>query len=201
MFVLTGCRDEPDDYSTNITLSVGEIYSLPNGTWISSNDAVAKVKNGNITALRRGKAVITDYNKTFYVSVVPNNYIIPEPYIIFGEIPQEVMNYMSSLGIFKNPLSSYNLLTYVSKDESKLCYQYVFKDMEGLKSVTTLVNQREYKEFEIIQYLTQRYVLISENKEEYEFISPDKKTKVYYTITENRSGRYYLIRYSPCNNL
>ena len=199
--MLIGCSDELGDTSTDIFLSVGETYSLPKGTWYSSNNTVAKIKNGNITALRRGKAIITDNHDSFYVSVAPNNYIIPEPYIIFGESPQVVMDYMTSLDVFKNPLSSYNILTYSSKKQSSLSYQYVFKDMEGLKSVTTLVNQREYKEFEIIQYLMQRYVLISENKEEYEFISPDKKTKVYYTITENRSGRYYLMRYSPCNNL
>lgn len=199
MLAFTGCGGD-DDEPENITVSdqsllVGQTYSLPNGTWTSSNDAVAKVEEGKVVAIRRGEAIIKGNSKSFKVEVSPSNNIIPDPYLQFGGSHNDVADYMASLGGFDRPGLSL-VQTYVSKNPT-LGYQYTFKNGEGLQNVTVMAFKKDFEELEIADYLKQRYVPVMEQDGVFGFLSLDKKIMVAFTIEVIKGNITYIIVYKP----
>lgn len=198
MLAFSGCGndDEPQDVSvSDQSLLVGQTYSLPNGAWTSSNDAVAKVEKGKVVAIRRGEAIIKGSSKSFKVEISPSNNIIPDPYLQFGGSNNDVADYMASLGGFDRPGLSL-VQSYVSKNPT-LGYQYTFKNGEGLQSVTVMAFQKDFKELEIAEYLKQRYVPVMEQDGIFGFLSLDKKIMVAFTIEVIKGNVTYIIVYKP----
>ena len=200
LLVFTSCeddKDEPQDISvSNQSLIVGQTYSLPKGTWTSSNDAVAKIENGKVIAVRRGDATIKGSSTSFKVDVTPSNNIIPDPCLQFGDNQSEVREYMVSLGGFNNPALSL-IQNYTRTSPTTLGYQYTFKNYEGLQSVLVMAFQKDYTEIEIAEYLNQRYIPVTEKDGVFGFLSLDKKIKVAYTIENMKGSITYLIKYDP----
>lgn len=199
MLAFTGCGgdDEPQDISiSDQSLLVGETYSLPKGTWSSSNDVIAKVEGGRVVAVRRGEAVIKCGSKSFKVEVTPSNNIIPDPCLRFGAKQDIISDYMEALGGFNKPGLSLSM-TYVSSKPYILGYQYDFKNHEGLQSVTIMAFQKEIPELEIAEYLKQRYVPVMEKDGVFGFLSPDKKITVVFTMEVIKKNVTYLIKYTP----
>lgn len=147
MLAFTSCGgddDEPQDISvSDQSLLVGQTYSLPSGTWVSSNDAVAKVEGGKVVAVRRGDATIKGSSKSFKVEVAPSNNIIPDPYLTFGGSHNDVGDYMASLGGFNKPVLSL-VMDYVRTKPTPLGYQYTFKNGEGLQKVLVMAFEKDY---------------------------------------------------------
>lgn len=198
MLAFTGCGgdDEPEDVSvSDQSLLVGQTYSLPSGAWVSSNDAIAKVEDGKVVAVRRGEAVIKSGSKSFKVEVAPSNNILPEPYLQFGGSHNDVADYMASLGGFDRPGLSL-VQTYVCKNPT-LGYQYTFKNREGLQNVTVMAFKKDFEELEIAEYLKQRYVPVLEQNGVFGFLSLDKKTMVAFTIEVIKGNVTYVIVYKP----
>lgn len=201
MIAFSGCgkddKDEPQDISvSDQSLLVGQTYSLPKGTWASSNDAVAKVDDGKVVAIRRGEATIKGGSKSFKVDVAPSNNIIPDPCLQFGDNQSEVREYMVSLGGFNNPALSL-VQNYTRTSPTTLGYQYTFKNYEGLQSVLVMAFQKDYTEIEMAEYLNQRYVPVSEKDGVFGFLSLDKKITVVFTIDMMQGNVVYLMQYSP----
>lgn len=199
MLAFTGCGgddDEPQDISvSDQSLLVGQTYSLPSGTWVSSNDAVAKVEGGKVVAVRRGDATIKGSSKSFKVEVAPSNNIIPDPYLTFGGSHNDVADYMASLSGFDRPGLSL-VQTYVCKNPT-LGYQYTFKNGEGLQNVTVMAFKKDFDELEIAEYLKQRYVPVMEQDGVFGFLSLDKKIMVAFTIEVINGNVTYVVVYKP----
>lgn len=199
MLAFTGCGndDEPQDVSvSDQSLLVGQTYSLPDGAWTSSNDAVAKVEGGKVVAIRRGEAVIKGSSKSFKVEVSPSNNIIPDPYLQFGGSHNDVADYMASLGGFDKPGLSL-VQDYVRSTPVPLGYQYTFKNGEGLQSVTVMAFQKNFTELEMAEYLKQRYVPVAEQDGVFGFLSLDKKIAVVFTIEVIKGNVTYIMQYHP----
>lgn len=200
MLAFTGCGsddDEPQDVSmSDQSLLVGQTYTLPKGTWVSSDDIIAKVEGNKVVAVRRGEAIIKSGAKSFKVTVAPSNNIIPDPCLQFGAEPNVVSDYMEGIRGFDKPGLSLSM-TYVSSKPYILGYQYKFKNYEGLQSVTIMAFQKEIPELEIAEYLKQRYVPVMEKDGAFGFLSPDKKITVAFTMEVIKGNVTYLIQYTP----
>lgn len=200
MIAFIGCRsdkDEPQNIQvSDQSLLVGQTYSLPKGTWTTSNDAIAKIESGKVVAVRRGEATIKNGSISFQVEVATSNNIIPDPCLSFGYNQSEVREYMVSLGGFNNPGLSL-VQNYTRTTPTTLGYQYTFKNGEGLQSVLVMAFQKDYTETEIAEYLTQRFVPISESDGVFGFLSLDKKIAVAFTIKVIDGNITYLMQYIP----
>lgn len=200
MLAFVGCGgddDEPQDVSVpDQSLLVDQTYTLPKGTWVSSDDIIAKVEGNKVVAVRRGEAIIKSGAKSFKVTVTPSNNIIPDPCLQFGAKQNVVSDYMEGIGGFDKPGLSLSM-TYVSSKPYILGYQYMFKNYEGLQSVTIMAFQKEIPELEIAEYLKQRYVPVMEKDGVFGFLSPDKKITVAFTMEVIKGDVTYLIQYTP----
>lgn len=199
MLTFTGCGndDEPQDITvSNQSLLVGQTYLLPKGTWVSNNDAIAKVEGGKVIAIRRGDAEISNGSKSFKVEVSSSNNILPDPYLQFGGSQKDVATYMESLGGFNKPGLSL-IQNYICGKPHTLAYQYTFTNKEGLQEVLVMAFQKDFSTLEITEYLNQRYIPVTEVNGVFGFISPDKKIIVSFTVEVVQGNTTYIMRYIP----
>lgn len=175
---------------TEVTLYVEETISLTysgdNCIWTSDNPLIASVENGIITANHVGETLIHANDATCKVIVKPRYTKYYEPYIEFGENRNKVEQYMSNYEISKD---DDNQLAYKGEN-GILYYLYTFENEKlNASGFATKLSESDY----LIDFITERYIPISQEGTTFMFVSPDAQIGVGVQITLS----YIAVGYVP----
>ncbi len=181
---------------TEITLKVGQSMTLSYGngecTWSSEQPLIAEVdNNGKVTANIVGVTNIKANDDICKVTVTPNYNTYEEPYLKFGASIDEVKKAMS--GYTLSSKTDAKNLVYIGKGIIDY-YDYVFEDGE-LQHAAVLTNI--FKGEETTDFLIERYIVVSVDKEESTILltSIDMKVAIMVKILPQTGN--IIILYAP----
>lgn len=161
-------------------------YSGGECVWGSDNPLIASVKEGTVTANLVGETLIHANDATCKVIVKPRFTKYYEPYIKFGEDKSKVEQYMSGYEISKN---ENNQLAY-NGENGILYYLYTFENGKlNASGFATKLSESDY----LIDFITERYIPISQEGTTFMFVSPDAQIGVALQITIS----YIAVAYVP----
>lgn len=163
-------------------------YSGGDCIWNSDNSLIASVENGVVTANHVGETLVRANDATCKVIVKPRYTKYYEPYMEFGDGKNNVKQYMSRYEIRSE---NNNQLIYDGENGIQY-YLYTFEN-EKLNASGFAANLSENSY--LINYITERYVPVSQEGATFTFVSPD--TQIGIGVQINLS--YIIVGYVPIN--
>lgn len=194
----TSCGDDEKDEPNvpNQSLNVGQTYTIPaDGTWTSDNDLIASVSGKSVKGIRAGETIVRNGGKSFKVKVNPTITLYKDPCLKFGDNKQSVKNFMKSYG-YDFDESATNLSYASQQNGAVVGYGYTFENSKLTMSM--VMAQRSIASTDrMADYLSQRFVPVTNNGDYIGMVSPDKKTLVLFTLKSMSGNIMYVTAYSP----
>ena len=164
------------------------------------NKLIATVsEDGVVTGGVRGKTsiIVSSAGETASVNVSVSTLInfIPEPYLKFGQSFEAVKGELEKNGSVI--VSNGNLVQLHTIDGKECSYVYLFEN-GNMKSCGFLIEVLSKTMGSIVDFLMERYVVVAKTGTySYMFITPDKKTEIYLSPSDDME--YIVILYLPAS--
>jgi len=199
--LLVSCGSDDDDKKfDDVILTAGQSYTIPSGSsisWTSSNELIAKVSNGVVSALRVGEVKITSSEGSFKVTVNASLDLYREPYLQFGASKSSVKSYMSGY-------------TLSDEDDEALIYDgkgieayqlYTFKN-SAMNAAAVIVYVSAVSTSDLATYLSERYVYLgtTSDSEIMMLKSIDEKVVIGVTAKYLNKKPIYMILYADATS-
>ena len=210
--LFTSCSEDDKDGGLKISpkemnLVVGQTAAIKidggvsGNQFTSGNEFIASVKSdGVVTAVRVGETEITVRNKNnstakCKVKITGKSKLYTEPYLKFGASVSQVKSFE------KRTLKSEDNEFIYYKGENKYV-EIVAYNFENKKTISSAVFSPVSKSNAelIVEFLSERYIMMTDGDETVLFMSPDEKIIGGIDALRIGSDYYYLIVYAPAQN-
>ena len=197
LFTVTSCSSDDDDSGQkNVTMKVGDTYTIKSGSnWSVDNEYVAEITGSTIKATLVGEATVSNGTSSFKLTVDPKTILWKDPY----------MKWNASKSQVKTAMSKYELLTenddqliYNGKDKADY-YGYQFQNGKLYSSMVFT----SYLEDEFNDFLKERFILIGSNDETLTIYFTDYSMKyiVIAMFTEIEDVPYCIVGYGDASEV
>ena len=158
LFAIYSCSSDDDSGQKNVTMKVGDTYTIKSGSdWSVDNDYVAKITGSTIKATLVGEATVSNGTSSFKLTVDPKTILWDDPYMKWNASKAQVKSAMSKYELMNE---NDDQLIYYGKNKADY-YGYNFQNGKLFSSMVFT----SYLEDEFVDFIKERYILIDSNDE------------------------------------
>ena len=198
----TSACTKDDEVYDDVTLKVGETYTIPNGkntTWTASNPVVVSIVGEVITAEVVGTTQVSSTKGSFTVTVVANDASFKEPILQWG---------LSKNGVIDAMKKNYAGYALAEESDNELTYygtgivtMYNYEVDPTLSGSTMFVDADLVSPDAIIYFVSKRYVITEVEEDGSVYFASTNGATAGVLFSENIAGGvYWVVYYIPVDS-